>query len=796
MFKPLKQLHFYYASVISIVLLSLVLGTYYLYRANLEDVLLDIESLANLENLDEQFPLDDVLRSVWKDRPKESLKILSKLDGNSLEIHRVLPSESYDEFKREGQRAKESLHQLIARPELSSIFPVLVEKVIQFKTYVTENNWKTLGRISRRTARGIQSWAMGDMDISERKKLRGIYSMTGRNLKAMEQVTKSSRLSDEEKKRILSMLSGWKIELDMIEHHLGALVSFEEVFEYLKRSYINWQGDLMPKAMAKKINIEKNSRNALLAMVLFSLFLLLSLIVGKILSRRIEKKMKKNHEEDTLNIINAYLIPIQGRMRQGISQEFQIEMEKLKKYLQKRMSYGIVFQEATPFATLLLDENLNLIWANDLFYKTWNWRRKNSEDPIPWDHIQQFTNLGENDPIVESLKNNVAGIYNIQVKAEGTTVSLPFEMYVSPVLCLGQRRMMIFLYPLRPMEETLGDQAKALIGPVARSLDALIGKGYTDNFSHRIQKDFEIAGIEHIHKKFISYNQLVLDEKNDLMEEMKKMENEMSDIHKLMNDMKDILNTIEMGNEKRPYLFSSVKSAFIDSAEFHISASNSYKKSFENSKVLLSHLDKLLVRSLKMNDIFKESAVAMDTVLQSRNKLKEILSAIDDFKYSLSQKFEKSIIQYKMNYPSQEKILKDIKETKGEVKKLDEALSLFSKVATHLDASLSKVKMILKEENNSHFPYTDKFFVENRHCINTEMATINRLNEKIERNDQLVIDKIHDLYKNFEAASSDILAMRKLVETYRVNSGKHPLPPSLTSSFTVSEAVPTAPPRQ
>ena len=126
-------------------------------------------------------------------------------------------------------------------------------------------------------------------------------------------------------------------------------------------------------------------------------------------------------------------------------------------------------------------------------------------------------------------------------------------------------------------------------------------------------------------------------------------------------------------------------------------------------------------------------------------------------------------------------------------------LSVFLDTAIRLDVSLSKVEMILKESKVSSFSYTDTLFKENRHTTNAEMATLHRLNEKIERNDQFIVDRLHDIYSNFERASTHILEIRKLIESHGPNNDKVcPIFPSLPNDqyLMAQQNPPTEPLRQ
>src|SRR5690606_15681851 len=122
-----------------------------------------------------------------------------------------------------------------------------------------------------------------------------------------------------------------------------------------------------------------------------------------------------------------------------------------------------------------------------------------------------FTNLGEDDPVMLALKEGIAGIYQIQIKTKKEAESLPYEMYVSPVDYADQKRIMIFLYPLRSVEESLQQQSRAIVGPVLKTLDAIEAREFDGEIQERLSAQFNIAGIDSTFMNFSRFNDNLTD---------------------------------------------------------------------------------------------------------------------------------------------------------------------------------------------------------------------------------------------------------------------------------------------
>ena len=217
-----------------------------------------------------------------------------------------------------------------------------------------------------------------------------------------------------------------------------------------------------PALALNRIKIERQAQNVIFVLLGISSALLLFMVIGYFIYRGTQRSGRRMLESFALQTVKEGIIPTESKFVERTTPAFNDELNKFRSYVHKRMSLGSLFQESTPFPSLLLDSNLNVMWANELFYDSWGIEEGFQVDrTLNWDYIQKSTNLGDGDPIQQALHNEVAGIYQIQYKnhREGEP-SIPYEMYVVPGEYSSQKRIMIYFYPLTSMEKTLVDQAK------------------------------------------------------------------------------------------------------------------------------------------------------------------------------------------------------------------------------------------------------------------------------------------------------------------------------------------------
>ena len=773
-FHSVKYLHFYYLFIILAIICICGIGFYKYVPFDQEKLFLELGSSIEMENIGKGRIVEEIKSLGAKDAPKEAMALLENLEKKSTKVNQFIPTDEYKNYQKKIEDVKANLFQVISSPELSSIFLVLSAKINQFRNNVAQNRWKTLMRISKRSADKVHLSRINSPSFFNINKIQRTYKGLHKDIDQMRRVTLASGLEPFDKKSIISNLSKWSTELEMLKKHISRLQDFQNQTRELQSSYNSWYNRVSPEIIRKKIDFEQNSRKLMAVMAFLCLFLIAGVMGGIFLYKRIERDTKKEQEEKMLGTIQNYIIPFKAQLPDGLSSTFGMQLEGLKEYLHKRMSYGLIFQETTPFSALLLDSNLQLIWANNFFYQTWNLKKDQVNESLSWDYLQQFTNLGEDDPIQLALKKSVAGIYNIQIRPLSFEETVPYELYVSPVQSLGQQRVMLFLYPLKSMEESLHHQMKSVVGPITRGMNALINNTYTDEFSRSIEKDFDVAGIGHIFEKVREYYNLVSKEKENLMHEICRLENEVADSYKALNDIRE-LSSIEIKNNKEKLsFFSSFKKSILDLINKRIESFNIYDKTFYRSKGLFKQQKELIKNISKMNTAFKENTKAFSSILKSRESFKHSECEVNNFKY----KFLKTI---EVEFFSQRKkrdasiLDQNIQKIKNEAKNLDDLLSGFLMAAKRFDLSLSKMEMIFREQKNLDVLNFDAQLKEAGQSLDGDVALVHKINEKAEDLEHYMVDEARKIYDSYCVTGEHLNRIKHCADSHRLHKDEQRL---------------------
>ena len=455
-------------------------------------------------------------------------------------------------------------------------------------------------------------------------------------------------------------------------------------------------------------------------------------------------------ESLVLEIIKGNLIPFEEQFNHNGSAGFNKELAKYREYLHKRMSFGSIFQDAIPFSAALLDSNLNLVWANNLFYENFYLKEKKLNESLNWDYLQQFTNLGENDPVLVALNQGIAGIYQIQIKRHKEEEGLPYEMYVSSVKYAKQSRIMIFFYPLQNLEATIKNQTKSIIGPISRTLDTLKANSFEKETRKKLEKDFEIAGVGEVFKKFEGYNQFVNQQKDGLSEEIKSLENLLYNQYQLMVNVREVRHKFEDTIQKTIKNFGLTKDAVVHNIDLRYNFEGQFKRSLNVLKSILKEEDSLLQKSQKAGQIIEENIKAFDYVSSIRDKFRELRLKIDDFRHRLNQSVDQTLLFVRRDAKQDLRLEEGLGKIRLEMKGIEQIFSSFSEVVKNLDVGLSKIELIVEQSEKPNFDdFQNQMKMANRELeeLTFQLGHITRSGEK---SDDVIVEGLKSLYEGFQ----------------------------------------------
>ena len=517
-----RNLQLYFSFAFLLIILGLAAGGYLFWQSGISTghhVTAIYQASTLLEELQKNRNLSKVESLLKEGKIRTLSRGLDHLDQQVRDVNRIKDFERYyNLLRRDMGPVRVSLDKLLTTPKVSKIFQVFEGKLSRFNKFSADNSWRTLTRISTQTLarlNGLKNYSL--------KKISPLRKSISDDLDRMERAARSSRLSSLDKRLITGRLKILRLEVTMLAKYVENLRLFWSNYKKFNISYKNWIKHVMPEVSLEKAMItQKGKQFGIFMLAIFSLAV--ALFLGNIwIYRRHRSQVKKISEEYVLDTIQNKLL-VTGPAFDDESIEFQKEFKKGHRYIHKRMSFGSIFQEAFPFGAILLDSNLKVLWANQIFCDSWEVSKgKIEQESINWDSICRLTNLGENDPIRDALNGSLAGIYQIQGPGATSSDSTPFEMYVNPVEYAGQKRILIFFYPLSALEQIMEDHSTSIMTPMEKSLEALIA----GNFLSEGKNEFSMVGMDHIYERLQFLNTSLNTERHNHGEEMERLRAEL-----------------------------------------------------------------------------------------------------------------------------------------------------------------------------------------------------------------------------------------------------------------------------
>lgn len=754
LFKASRKLQFYYTFVLALTLIAFGYGVKHFWDNgpfNVENLNSAFESSLHFDELKRSESLKSLNNLVNDDRARDAIIKLNEIEKRANILNSINEVSSFENLKSATAVTKGHLNELISFPQMRSVVSVLANKVSSFESFVVQNNWRTLTRISKRIHARLSGRSIQTPGFFTQGKLEGLLRLTESDVALIEKVTTGSVLSNSDKQNILAKANTFNTEVMMLKRYLTALENFNGSFKTLNQRYKEWFADIAPQITLTKINMEKDTRLMAMSLLGVVAFLFMSLSLGMFLYSKGKKSLNREFEASVLKFIQDGIFPLDSKVKyEEASETFKMEFERCREYFHKRISFGTVFQEAVPFSSVLLDSNLNLSWANDLFYQHWNLDDTHRERAtISWDFLQQYTNLGEDDPVLMALNQGVAGIYQIQVKNPVSGECLPYEMYVSPVEYSRQKRIMIFFYPLRSLEETITNQTRSIVGPIRNTLDAFINERFDDHLKEKLSKDFEVASIGELFKKFNEYygkNQGNLDE----------LKADISNLEDSLNEQSNLIQDFDAINDRKCQIatesktgFERTKTAIIHNIDLRYELEGLFNQTLNLSRTLMKKESLLLQQTGQTNEIIEENKKAFASVGRTKDDFKKVLDAINDMRASLNQSLEQTLMFVRKEEGVDPRLESSINKVRLELKGVEQLLQGFSKIMRNLDVGISKMELITNQAETPDLKSLSEQLKEIEKNLENQIFEFGRISRSGQKTDEVVVESLKALYDCF-----------------------------------------------
>lgn len=583
-----------------------------------------------LENVLKKKPVLAIQKLVLDENNKIALSDLDNLEKELKEINDTVSDSDFSQINDELQQIKSNVASLVSFTKTDKVIEIFNNRVKNFLSYVEKNNWKTLTRSTNRVLSMSSGYVNKNNLESFTKKVESEVSL-------MKKATLDSILADSEKNEIIKKLDGFSIELNMLIQYQDKKKEFIGMIKGYSKTLSAWTSKISPEISVQKLKLEQMGKYFIMSLFGILAVCTTLFVGGFFYNRKQEVINSEKFEAFIKDYVSENLI--KGKMLElsSFSESFNDYSLDTQNYIDKRMSFGQIFQQALPFSSMLLDSNLKLEWANNEFCTEWNIDKDNLKTSnISWDFLIKFTNLNDNDPIIEAVRNNIAGIYQVKLQLNGSGEDKPFEMYVSPVQCQNETKVMTFFYPLESLEETINDQAKSIIDPVNRLLQSVSSNNSNLSEIEAFKSEFKRANISNLFVSFKNYFKENDKQKERLFDEIEILNSKMNEYEDILLNLETENNSIKANLEKFQSGLKTFKVNIVELFENLEVQSVEFKKS---KNLIASGLIKFQKISDGYSNIVDLSNLSIASIVKMgefKNKLKFLRSNLDESKARLS----------------------------------------------------------------------------------------------------------------------------------------------------------------
>jgi len=760
-----RAVHFYYVTVLVAITTLFAYGVKHYWDSGL----LNIDYVSNLYDgtskvkaIKERNDIDELKKYVDGDRIKDANKIFTRFESDIKDLKSIKTPDEKSTFDDNLKEVKTSLIAFQSGPELSSIVNNLNSKVSAFEAFVTEKKWPTLTRMSINLRMRLSPSRLMNGGLYNFEKTQNLAMSVNNDLEAMTNFTESSGLQPDIKQAIINRIKTLKNESANLSTYLDSHTKFNRTYKEFASAYATWFKQVEPEIAFKKIQFEKSSQTVLYSLIVVFAGLVASVVMGFVIYNFSTKNSAGRTEKLVIDTIKDGLLPVESKQIADFSQEFQLEFDKYREYAHKRMAFGSIFQEAVPFATILLDSNLNMVWGNSHFNEQGQLQNfKEDEESLTWDFLQRFTNLEDNSSILSALRMSTSGSYKIQVKSNTMAAALPYEMYVSPVEYSNQKRIMVIFYPRSEAQQDLANQKIAITSTIMHALDLQIEEKMTTELKNELRIASEKVGVLDVYSKLSQYIEKAESIQDELNNEIEALETQASEHRNISSEMRSsLVSSFETSRASvdRYNQFKNSVSMVLDSRD---QLEEQFKFAMNSSREIFKDQGRILSSAEKAEKNVDEYIRSLRTITVLKGEFKELRSNVEEFKTRIVQALDQLLI-FQNHESDTQRVDQFLGKIKLEMKGFEKVLSNFGEVVTQLDVTVTKVDMMSESREKIDLD-SIRFRMESlKNNLENVQFSANKITQAAHSKDEEMIGALKVLVTNLKTEMKRINEMSRM----------------------------------
>jgi hypothetical protein len=637
------------------------------------------------QNLKQDRSFDKISKFLSWAQADKAHELMKEFNQKIARTEEILEIKVSDELAKEMRKFDEliNLNSGLSSPE--DVLKILKQKIQNLEDIAENKKYRSVETISTKMLDRMNSLNAKNVGSS----IQVNYMKT--DINQLKSIVEKSTIEENEKNKLLDRFSSMNNELELLSNLNNQSRNLKLKVTQASLALSNWMLDVDKKAILfKDVRIQKQN-NLIIMLSSIVAFLILSWMGMAYLLRWQKQKISGQFENEVKSVIANGILNDQRYMIDQYTEITRKEIIELMDDLKVKLNLGTLLHEGLPFAGCMIDHNFKLTWHNQLFLdQLYLSEEEVRSDAFNWDYVRDYLNLDQ-DPIYQALVNKIAGIYPVKIKQDDLAPSLPYEMYVTPVVANREERVMVFLYPLVSVKDAIHEQVQISQNAMIRFIELWSAERLDEDELGLLERDFTNSDLKNLYHELNHLFNRVTDEKFEYLHIINNLEKENLELKEKLKLMQEFEEERKGLVKDEARLASELKNSFVtalESSETLVQINKTILQQSDDFKNEAQRLQQVTQEALKRS---KESGDIIQQLEAMKSEYKKLKFELMEVKVKLISMNNSLLGQLPVLDENQQKLANRYKD---ELARLDFTVAAFDKKLMQLDVLISKLGMI------------------------------------------------------------------------------------------------------
>lgn len=744
-FKILKYVsHAFFILLLgSLIFLGLKLKTQLTSQENIDTI--KIEGVEDIEQMRSFVHFEQLKRFIETNQSSEAQNKISYINQELQKIESSLSFSRNKELDTVLESYKNISDQLsrLSRPD--EILVTMKNKVDKLDALANKKRWKNILKGTERIDQRI-----GLLKLSGRVESNIVKYMES-DITAMTNLIRGSALEPEDKSLALAQLEALQTDLVMLLDLHEVRKNLTQTELSAKEAVTQWGAKAhLALGSIQKVQIDKFQSIIQAVWVLVSASFICWGILA-FLGNKAGKDQLRVFENKFLKFLsdlkNARSLNPQDYVSRNRQKQFSESVDSFR----ITQSLGDDFSLGMPFSSMIINTQGKVEWANPLFFDQFGLDSKINLGELDFKYFSKKI-ISSQDYLSQALESMEPATWQVQLQmSDGVTV--PMEMHLSPIE-KDEGKLLVIFYDLVLIKEAIQTQSHLIMHPVRSAFEALEKETWGVEVQHQLAPLWKKAGLEEDWIKLSRVIEKLNSYRFDLMEQVKRLDNEKKDHLKMIIEMHTFFQEQSNFFKKELSQMKKMRDVFISLDQ-------------TNGDLQTDHraLTQVVRTQAKRTDFYWEQCRHLVDRLSGLKDSAQNLEQVkvhyksDRTELMLSkQKLMKLQNEFLMNSPmlsdSAQKIAADMKDS---IINLDKAVQSLDKNLSSLDIEITKVAMAF----TGVVPQLERSAPIDIHA---HEKMLQELSDSFKEDQELMIDLLHNLVAELKSNLTNLSEYQGVVE--------------------------------